>query len=181
MLKFSQRFGIVWSWKFPVPKRIIMSCIRIAALFTIWGENHCQPKCCDRRQMTVVGSSAENMVRCQSPFVKTLSAPYRACIALPDEFTVYAFTTQNRGLWSVSQGVSISGMPYPIYRFVGANHIPLCSFQKRKARAMVLSGRIWNAFCIRPGSNLLPENSGYVATWAMLCKVTFQIEPLSSQ
>ena len=38
----------------------------------------------------------------QNPFVKALSAPYRACTALPDKNTAYAVTIQNRGLWRVA-------------------------------------------------------------------------------
>lgn len=35
---------------------------------------------------------------------KVLSAPYRACTALPDRNTVYAVIIQNRGLWRVAIG-----------------------------------------------------------------------------
>ena len=88
-------------------------------------------------------------------------------------------------------GVSLSGLPisnrdiaargYPVISGWGANQIPLCSFQKRKAAYIPPENRGY----ARPGSNLLPENSGY---WlgmfplvAMLCKVTFQIEPLKDE
>ena len=40
---------------------------------------------------------------------------------------------------------------------VGANQIPLCSFQKRKAAYIPPENRGY----VRSGSNLLPENSGY--------------------
>ena len=67
-------------------------------------------------------------------------------------------------------GVSLSGLPisnrdiaargYPVISGWGANQIPLCSFQKRKAAYIPPENRGY----ARPGSNLLPENSGYVAT-----------------
>ena len=40
---------------------------------------------------------------------KVLSAPYRACTALPDRNTVYAVIIQNRGLWRVAVGILKSG------------------------------------------------------------------------
>ena len=46
---------------------------------------------------------------CQNPFVKALSAPYRACIALPDRKTFYAVARENRGLWRVAVGILKSG------------------------------------------------------------------------
>ena len=75
----------------------------------------------------------------------------------------------------------IAARGYPVISGWGANQIPLCSFQKRKAAYIPPENRGY----ARPGSNLLPENSGY---WlgmfplvAMLCKVTFQIEPLKDE
>ena len=119
----------------------------------------------------------------------------------------HAVTIQNRGLWRVAIGFTDfksgnyrsaqfcayliqSALRFQIGIFppglfhnfrVGANQLPLCSFQKRKAAYIPPENRGY----ARPGSNLLPENSGY---WlgmfplvAMLCKVTFQIEPLKDE
>lgn len=72
----------------------------------------------------------------QNPFVKALSAPYRACTALPDKkpptplqskigaYGVSLFTDFKSG--NYRRGLSSN------FR-VGSNQIPLCSSQKRKA------------------------------------------------
>jgi hypothetical protein len=41
---------------------------------------------------------------------KALFAPYRACTALHDKNTVYAFKMRNMGLWRVSVGILKSGI-----------------------------------------------------------------------
>ena len=96
----------------------------------------------------------------QNPFVKALSAPYRACTALPDKkpptplqskigaYGVSLFTDFKSG--NYRRGLSSN------FR-VGANQIPLCSFQKRKAAYIPPENRGY----VCPGSNLLQENSGY--------------------
>ena len=66
-----------------------------------------------------------------------LSAPYRACTALPDKNTVYAVTTQNRGLLRMCIGILKSG------------------------KAVLVSSPISNRDIIA-GCRL--ENSGYVTT-----------------
>ena len=76
---------------------------------------------------------------------KALFAPYRACIALPDKNTVYAVTRENRDLWSVCIGI-LKGRERIVIHFTDFK-----------------SGNCHRG-CVRPGSNLLPKNSGYVAT-----------------
>lgn len=122
---------------------------------------------------------------CQNPFVKALSAPYRACTALPNKDTALAVTRENRGLWMPDSGypekrkAALASSPISnrgiitgaILKFQGgANQIPLCSFQKRKARAMSVRVQI----CARKIPGMFP-------LVAMLCKVTFQIEPLKDK
>ena len=79
--------------------------------------------------------------------------------------TIYAVTIPNRGLWRVAIGFTDFKSGYcrrglsNNFR-VGANQIPLCSFQTRKAYIPPE-----NRGYVCPGSNLLPENSGYCRHW----------------
>ena len=80
---------------------------------------------------------------------KALSAPNRACTAVPDKDIIHAVTRENRGLWSVCIGI-LKCRERIVIQFtdfksgnyhqglssnfrVGSNQIPLCSSQKRKA------------------------------------------------
>ena len=91
---------------------------------------------------------------------KALFAPYPACTALPDE--IPSMPLQSKiGACGVSLFTDFKSGNYrrglsSNFR-VGANQIPLCSSQKRKA-AYIPPG---NRGYVCPDSNLLPENSGY--------------------
>ena len=114
-----------------------------------------------------------NLAKTSKTEISALSAPYRACTALPDKDIIHAVTRENRGLWSVCIGI-LKGRERIVIQFtdfksgnyhrglssnfrVGSNQIPLCSSQKRKA-AYIPPG---NRGYVCPGSNLLPENSRY--------------------
>ena len=91
---------------------------------------------------------------------KALFAPYPACTALPDEIPSMPLQSKIRAC-----GVSLfTDFKSGNYRRglssnfrVGANQIPLCSFQKRKAAYIPPENRGY----VCPVSNLLQENSGY--------------------
>lgn len=123
---------------------------------------------------------------------KALSAPNRACTAVPDKDIIHAVTRENRGLWSVCIGI-LKGRERIVIQFtdfksgnyhrglssnfrVGSNQIPLCSSQKRKA----IFPRKIGAMPVRVQicSRKIP---GTLPLVAMLCKVTFQIEPLKDE
>ena len=106
---------------------------------------------------------------------KALSAPNRACTAVPDKDIIHAVTRENRGLWSVCIGI-LKCRERIVIQFtdfksgnyhrglshnfrVGSNQIPLCSSQKRKAAYIPPENRGY----VCTGSNLLPENSGVLA------------------
>ena len=114
-----------------------------------------------------------NLAKTSKTEISALSAPYRACTALPDKDIIHAVTRENRGLWSVCIGI-LKGRERIVIQFtdfksgnyhrglssnfrVGSNQIPLCSSQKRKAAYIPLENRGY----VCPGSNLLQENSGY--------------------
>ncbi len=99
----------------------------------------------------------------QNPFVKALSAPYRACTALPDKkpptplqskigaYGVSLFTDFKSG--NYRRGLSSN------FR-VGANQIPPLLIPKEESYIPPE-----NRGYVHSGSNLLPENSGYCRHW----------------
>ena len=123
---------------------------------------------------------------------KALSAPNRACTAVPDKDIIHAVTRENRGLWSVCIGI-LKGRERIVIQFtdfksgnyhwglssnfrVGSNQIPLCSSKRGKPHIFprkigVMSVRV--QICSRK----IPGTGRAVP----LCKVTFQIEPLKDK
>ena len=119
---------------------------------------------------------------------KALSAPNRACTAVPDKDIIHAVTRENRGLWSVCIGI-LKCRERIVIQFtdfksgnyhrglssnfrVGSNQIPLCSSQKRKAAYIprkIEAASVRVQICSRK----IPDTGRAVP----LCKVTFQIEP----
>lgn len=50
-----------------------------------------------------------NLAKTSKTEISALSAPYRACTALPDNDIIHAVTRENRGLWRVCIGIPKSG------------------------------------------------------------------------
>ena len=134
-----------------------------------------------------------NLAKTSKTEISALSAPYRACTALLDRNTVYAVTTQNRGLWRVAVGILKSGkaalviLPisnrgitaggYPVISGWGLIRSPFVHSKRGKPHIFprkigVMSVRV--QICSRKIPGTLP-------LVAMLCKVTFQIEPLKDE
>jgi len=120
---------------------------------------------------------------------KALFAPYRAYTALHDKITVYAFKMRNMGLWRVSVGILKSGkaalVSSPISnRDIAAGGYPIISgwgrigspFAHSKRGKPHIFPRKIGAMSVRVQicSRKIP---GTLPLAAMLCKVTFQIEP----
>ena len=123
---------------------------------------------------------------------KALSAPNRACTAVPDKDIIHAVTRENRGLWSVCIGI-LKCRERIVIQFtdfksgnyhrglssnfrVGSNQIPLCSSQKRKAAYIprkIEAASVRVQICSRKIPDTLP-------LVAMLYKVTFQTVPKST-
>ncbi|NBI87460.1 hypothetical protein D3Z47_15150 [Lachnospiraceae bacterium] len=99
---------------------------------------------------------------CQNPFVKALSAQYRACIALPDKNTVYAVTRENRDLWSVCIGI-LKGRERIVIQFTdfksGNYRRGLCpsGFKSAPGKSWVLAGRLCVLVTDISGERLIRE------------------------